>query len=706
MKIYKISELEELYQEAHNADIQLRSEQRTNLQLVSGDHYSKTGSRSWNRLRDSKNLSAEIKVRLTENHIGKITRIYRNSILSQSPGVKIFPKNETELQDQKAAEMHDAVWKDIKARHGIENKTRLWAKDFVELGEVFCKVFWDPNSGMQIGWEPKVDEEGKPVTDPITGSFQQGETPVMSGDLAYEVIHGFDVFRDSTAKSFEDARFIGFDKMVPVKDLKERYKGDAEKLKYIQESSKDTFRVMDTNSFTYSSTKGLCLTKEYYFRPCSDYVNGYYYITTEQGILEGGELPFGIYPILYETFDETTTAPRGFSVIRTLRPIQVEINRMVSKIAEHHMTVGDTKVFITSGAKPGSGVNKPGIRYETVGPGGQPIVVPGAAGDQFLPHLDKKIATLYSLADLNMDDDVVPPQVEPYTLLFRSIKNKKKFSLYSDKFTGFLVRVCEVSLRLMKKYAPDNLVVQAIGRNERVNIPEFKNSDDLSWQIKVEESTDDLESVFGRQLSINTLIQYVGQKLPADQLGKFIRLSPYLNKEKMFEDTTMEYDNSVNDILALDRGEYPPTFENCDHKYQLERITNRTKQGDFRFKDQNIRQMYAMKIHEHETFLAKQAQAVKDAEAGFIPSGGYSVATDFYVASDPGDPAKTKRLRVPSEALSWLVKMLDQQGSTTEAIKQMPTGNLTAINQMMGNGGQMPGQGRPELMQPNVNGMG
>lgn len=697
-KTLKSSELNELRQEALSIDQDLRAEQRTNLLIVAGDHYNKTGSRAFNRLRDAKNLSSEVKIRLTENHIGKITTIYRNAILQQSPGVRILPKNETELHDQKVAEMHAAVWEDLKYRHNIKNKIRLWCKDYVELGEVFCKLFWDENAGTQVGWEQAVDEAGAPVTDAEGNPVSSG-VPKMSGDMVYELMHGFDVWRDPTAKSFDESAYIGYDKMVPTKELKKKYEGDEEKLKYIQESSKDTFRVFDTNSLQMAKSKGMTLVSEVYFKKCADYPNGYYQHFTENGIIEEGELPFGIYPIIVETFEETTTAPRGYSKLRQLRPTQVEINRMVSKIAEHHMTVGDTKVFLVSGSSPGSGTTKPGVRYEKI-TGGPPVVVPGQAGDQFIAHLDKKIETLYSLADLQVDEDQVPPQVEPYTLLFRAIKQKKKFSLYSDKFTGFLVNICLTSLTLMKKYASDDLLVTAIGKKEQINIPEFKNSDDLSWEIKAEESTDDLESVFGKQMTINTIIQYTSKQLGKDDIGKLIRLSPYLNKEKMFEDMTMEYDNSVNDILALDRGEYPPAVQDEDHKYQLARLANRVKQADFKFKPDNVKQLYAMKMQEHREAVAKEMQEIQAAQAGFIPSGGYSVATDFYVADPtPENPTKTKRLRLPSEAIDWVVKKLDQQGTSMEAIMQMPQGEAAAIAQQMGGAPQEQVPTQPEVMQ-------
>lgn len=689
MKLMTIDELNEMYKEDEQIDKDLQSEQRTNIQLVAGDHYNRSGSRYWNNLRDTRQISPEQRLRLTKNHIAKITKLYRNGITSYAPDVTIIPKNEKELRDQKAAEMHKAVLDDIKARHRIDRKIRTWAKDYVEIGELICKVFWNPDAGYQIGWRPELGPEGEPVIDPMTGQMSQSEDPVMSGDLEFETIHGFDFRRDATAKSMDEARRVGFSKMAAVKDLQAKYKDDPEKSKFIEESSTDTFRVFEGGNNAYKRTKGLCLVKELYFRPCADYRNGYFYIFTEKGVLESGELPFGIFPIIYEGFDEVTTSARHHSIIRQLRPYQIEINRAASKMAEHQVTIGDTKVFLMNGRAPSSGTTKPGIRYETIN-GGQPIVVPGQTGDQYLPYIESQIAEMYKIADISEDMIEINTQIDPMAMLYRSLKQKKKFSIYAEKFEGFLVEVFQVALELMKKYAPDDMIIRMLGAVEQVNMPEFKRAGDLHWQIKVIPEGDDIETKMGKQISFNNIIQYIGPNLGKDDIGKMLRLSPYLNKEKMFEDMTLEYDNAVNDILALDRGEYPPPVQYEDHKYQVKRLTSRCKQPDFRYKSPQVQQAYQQKIQEHEQAIAQEQQAIKEAEAGFIPSGGYLVVCDLYVP-DPNNPKSTKRVRIPSESLQWLLKRLDQQGSGQEGLAQMPTQMLAELAGMVNQPAASPG---------------
>ncbi len=92
-----ISELNSLYVQGETVDNELAAEQRSNLLLVAGHHYSKRRtSRFWNQLRESENITRTQKIRLTKNHIQKITKTIINGILSYGPDVSIGPHNNSE----------------------------------------------------------------------------------------------------------------------------------------------------------------------------------------------------------------------------------------------------------------------------------------------------------------------------------------------------------------------------------------------------------------------------------------------------------------------------------------------------------------------------------------------------------------------------------------------------------------------------------
>lgn len=685
------SDLVSLYTEAESTHQSLFAEQRSNLLLVAGSHWNKKDSRFWRRLRQVENLSRTQKLRLTKNHVQKITKTYVNNILAFAPGVTIGPKNESELSDQKAAEIHNSVWKDLKQRHKFKKKRRQWAQDFIEIGECIAKVFYDPNLGALLGYEPVVDEAGLPVIRAEDGEPEY--SVIFSGDLVYERIHGFNLLTDPEARSWEEARWTCYRKMVPVKDLEAQYEDDEEKLAIVTAGSEETYKIFDSGTGGYGHSKDLVMVMEFYFRPCAEYPEGHYYVCTKGGILEEGDLPLGIFPIIYAGFDEASTSARSYSIIKQLRPYQGEINRAASKIAEHQITLGDDKVLLMNGSTMAPGGTAHGVKAIAV-TGSEPKIFGGRTGEHMAGYMQQQISEMYMISNVQEDsEEKESANLQPYTMLFRTAAQKKRFVLYTEKFQEFEEELCDISLRYAKAFYPDEMLVPIVGKKEFVNIAEFRDTDDLSYQITIEPQSDDLESRMGKQLGLNHLIQYAGQNMATKDLGRVIRSMEYLNKEQLFDDETIDYDNASSDILRLDRGMWVPPGPEENHPYVIRRLTHRTKQKDFDTLPEQTRAMYQQKLEMHRQIQAKmvaEAQAVKD---GFIPTGGFLVNCDFYVA-DPKDPTKQKHLRLPAEAVAWLVEKLQTQGTTQEMLDEMDLRTQARVAQMVnGQRQQLPAPG-------------
>lgn len=686
-KKHELADLQRLYTEAESVDHDLFAEQRSNVLLIVGDHYARRGSRFWNRIRDTKELSNEQKLRLTKNHIQKIYKIYVNNILMYAPGVKVVPKNEKELSDQKIAELHQSVWEDLKARKDLKDKIRQWAEDFVGIGECFVKVFFDDSAGKLKGMLQATDELGQPLFDEM-GQPVPSEEAVFVGDIVYERIFGANLLRDPGAKSMAEAQWVIHRKMVPVAKLKAMFPGDEEKQRKILESSDDTFKVFDGGKGAYTESKDQTLLMEHYFRPCPQYPRGYYYISTKEVILFEGELPAGEFPIVGVGWDEVPTSPRGRSIIKQLRPYQAEVNRCASKIAETQVTLGDDKLLIQSGTKLAPGGTLPGIRGIQF-TGMTPTVMAGRSGNQYLEFMNSQIKEMYEAANLDYEVQEKQAQVDVYTQLYQQIRHKKRFMIYGQKFENFLTQVCLLSLKLAKHHYTEDHMVFIVGKAEQVNIPEFKKTEDLGFQIKLEPMTDDVESMMGKQLTLNHILQYVGPQLKPDDIGKIMRAMPFANAEEAFSDLTIDYDNSVSDILAMDRGEYRPAMPTDNHKYIMQRLVHRMKQRDFDYLPPQIKEAYQAKYQEHEQFEAQQLEQIRLAQAGFIPTEGYLVTVDFYV-SDPSNPEKTKRARIPYESVKWLLERLDEQGKTQEELNTMEQGSLASLSNRLSSMSQQP----------------
>jgi hypothetical protein len=657
-----ITDLNKWYQEAESVDKTLFSEMRSNVLLVSGDHYAKKSSRFWGRVRTNEKVSNDQKLRLTKNHLGRIAKRYVSSIISESPDVQATPYTEGDLADQKKAELHNSVLQDIKIKCNTDARIQEWGSDYVNLGECAVKVFHDPTAGDFMG----KDEE---------------EQPIFRGNLVFERIFGFNLLRSASAKNLDEADLC-IRKMVEIDHLKAMIDpADEDKLKMIQEASQDTFTVFEGSTGNFYNVKGKCLVREYYFRPCAEYPVGYFYYTTEYGILFEGEIPFGIWPIHFCTFDEIPTTPRGRSIIKQLRPYQAEVNRCASAIATHQITLGDDKLLVQSGTKLGAGGQLPGVRGVTFS-GMAPTVLPGRSGAQYLDYMNAQITEMYQVADLEEIESDKTPQVDPWSYLFRKVSQKKKFNLYTKKFERFLQAVFTTALELKKKYVQDDELIQIVGKKEQVNIPEFRSADRLCYEVKVEPRVDDLETQMGKQMTLNHILQYVGNSLDKDSIGQVMRAMPFGNSDLAYEDLTIDYDNACNDILSLNRGQYPQANPYDNHKYMIRKLTHRMKQSDFQFLAPQIQNLFKQKLMEHEQIEVMQQKAIQAAQNEMIPTSGFLVAADFYVP-DPADPAKTRRARIPYDALAWLIKRIEEQGVDLEGLEKVQQGAVSDMARQM-----------------------
>lgn len=675
----ELGKLNELYKQA---DDHLRGDfakMRSSLLLIAGEHYNKRSTKNWDRIRSTKQLSNEAKLRLTKNHIGKITRRYSNIIMATAPGVVVSPANEKELRDQKAAELNQSVWAAIKQANDWVNMNMGWCDDFVGIGEVWTKCYYDPSAGSVIGYEQAVNEFGAPIVDEMGQPVSDESKPVYEGMIKYEEIYAFNVLTDPAAKNVKKSSWYCIRKMVNIDDLKQEFPDKAEK---IQQSEDETFMVFDLSSGYRESNKKECMVKEWHFRPCAKYPKGYWVMQISSVKLAEGEYPEDeegpIFPIICQPFDTIQTKCRGYAVTEPLRPYQAEINRSASKIAEHQITLGDDKLILQNGAKVSAGTQLPGIRSVTVS-GAAPTILAGRSGSQYVEYMLSQIDEMYKIADLE-EDDKMDGQLDPHTLLYRAASQKKKFKRYIQRFESFLKEVCEVGLRMAKVLMPDQAVIAAVGSSEAVNIAEFKRASRQGTMITVEPQSDDVETKLGRQLTFHHILQYVGNQLDPGVIGKMIRDMPYANNKDAFSDLTIDDENATNDILALDRGEMPEVNQHENHEYIISRVTSRMKQADYKRLDPQIQQMYEAFLEEHMRILREQKMAVQREQQGLIPASGTLIGVDFYLP-DPQNPDRTRRARIPYDAVEWLVTKLDEQAGILKMAESVPMSAIAATQQ-------------------------
>ena len=711
MKIKSVEDLNQLYEDATKIDEKTYAEMRSNLLLVAGEHYSKKSlNTAKNNIRSTSKNAETLKLRITKNYTHRVSRTYKNAILGKAPGVTVVPANETQMQDQKDAEQNKKLIDYMDRALKMKEHIRDWCGEFVDIGEVATKVYWDPHKGKLRGYEQMISEDGvpmfegpdgNPVPHPVMVNTQTGEQiqleamadkslPVYSGQLVYEDLFGFNLFRCPGAKKMEESPYIGIRKMAMVDELKDIYKDDPTKSKWIEKSTDTDYVIFDADKAAYEKREKWLLVKEVYYRPCRKYPEGYFYVWVQGGILEEGTLPYGIFPVRWKPFDRSASAARGRSIIKVIRPNQAEINRASSQRATHGITVSDDKILYQAGTKLAPGGLLPGVRGVTY-QGAPPTILPGRTGDQFTGYINEEKADLFQQAMLNEESQEVTHNLDPYALLFRSMSQQSKFKEYIERFEEFLIDVYEVSLELMRLYLDDQELAEILGPREAGNLAEFRKQTHQTFRISVEAQSDTIDTKLGKQITFQHLLQYIGKNLQGDQIGMIVRNMPFVNNEEMTKDLTLDYDNVKNDMLAIERGEVPQISPYDNSEYYVKKLTNRMKQHDFRFLDPQVQQIYQQFMQQHQQKLQQEMEFKRQAESGFIPTGGAMITVNMRMPKPDG--SGTEQVRLPYDAVMSLIKDLEAQGDSLEKLNTMNQGMLM---QMAGGNPAflMPGQQR------------
>ncbi|HYX39923.1 MAG TPA: hypothetical protein VE954_43055, partial [Oligoflexus sp.] len=446
--------------------------------------------------------------------------------------------------------------------------------------------------------------------------------------------------------------------------------------------------------------------REFYFKSCETYAEGYFFFTVgdhKHGILEQGELPDG-FPIFSAVYDESPENPRGYSPIKNLRSFQSEINRCAAAAITESIILGHSTILYPAGEKPqttGIGNGIKGISYHSVNP---PTVIPGRTGDQFVTYMEKIIDEMYRVAMVPQHDEdkAQSGANDAQAMLGRAMKDKMRFSLYAEKIESMICKIIGYSLKLARRYLPDDEIIPIVGKTEAVNLAEFRNTQPSQFQIKILPRSDDFTSVYGKSLQIIQALQYVGNQLPPDAIAAMIDELPFLNKSNLMRDMRIMKDQADAAIMQLDRGVIPFQFPNSDHAYMMQRLGLRMNENDFQMLSQETQLAYQDRYDWHSDMEAQRQQEAQAATAGYLPTGGGLVSVDYYVSGENGSQ---KRARLPYESVDWLVKKLAQQGSDVSKITNMPQADQAAIGRSNMESGMGQYQLQPSAPTPGPGGM-
>ena len=135
MSEFTLSKLNKMYEDSKSADSKIFAEQRTNLKLRNGEHYNKQHISNVDNGRSRGFVDNVQKIRLTKNHIHRITNEYINYILENEPVIKASPLNENDEHDIKVAEQYNGVFDWVRRTNNWDAKQEGHVQDMMVMGE-------------------------------------------------------------------------------------------------------------------------------------------------------------------------------------------------------------------------------------------------------------------------------------------------------------------------------------------------------------------------------------------------------------------------------------------------------------------------------------------------------------------------------------------------------------------------------------------
>lgn len=704
------AELGEMARKSEDLDRAIFAEMRNNAQLVDGNHYDR--NRNFydygRRPGDAYRYESGKRLRIVKNYIGTIHDEKHNALITDCPEPVILPVSEDEIQDRKCAEIARSVWDDIKRKNNWDCLKDLLASHFLTFGECACYIRFNELQGKFLGYEAAQNETGEyeqmsdpygePVMDEMGNeAYEEDENKAMfEGGIEIEYIVPFNILRAPGILDLSKSPYYGIKDPITLEELKKRFDLERQEIDQISQNMGGTnVYLYDSNTNAVEEKENMAILNTWLFKPTRECPYGYFYVECGQKILQQGDIPYGVFPLIIATQAESSASPRGKSFIRQIRPEQINLNRLASKRAEHSTTIGDDKLVITDGGEVDKEFNYPGIRTLSLS-GGDIKHLPGRDGSQFNESIQMDKKDMYeksrTIGDYDMKDDhgAGKSSSNLYSLLFRSLSQKRKNSNLIKRFERFLTEVCTVSVRTAQVFYDEYNLIKTAGKQEFVNIAEFRNLEEQSYDIKVEAVTEDLNSVFGRQLTLQHLLQYAGKNLEPGQIAKIYRDMPFAGKEDIFKDLLIDVKNGDNMILALDRGDQfqPDPLDNPE--YMSKRIIERMRESDFKHLQPQLQQQYNMTLESYKMLHQQKLEMMKQVNAGMIPATGPLVRAEVWVETigARGQP-KTAKMEIPSHALEWLYQRLQEQQAITPGLQTLTDVEVKKLNQ---EGAQQKGQ--------------
>lgn len=337
--------------------------QRVNDQLYKGRHY--FSQEEFSNLPYNKNRKySKNNAKLVCNHMWNVTENHVSDMSGYEPNLTVTPNNNEEA-DKNAARMNKECLDYYFYEHNLKVAWQVFHRRKKVHGEAFYFVLWNKDAGemhpkyrelrrirSEMGQDPDMTV---PLMDPETGLQIFGEdgnplfiTPTMkTGDISLEQDYSSRVYYPHPPSGlWSDVPYLIRLVWMDIDDVRAAWPHASEDIK----PDGILNRYVQLNKKTLHQQ--ICV-RYMYHKPTRNLPRGYYCISTEHAMLEGGDYPFNHnhLPCIRGTDIDVPGELTGMSFYQNLVTLQYAINNSTSMILQNQALFAYPKYVSPRGAK-------------------------------------------------------------------------------------------------------------------------------------------------------------------------------------------------------------------------------------------------------------------------------------------------------------------------------------------------------------------
>ena len=546
----------------------------------------------------------------TANRIQKIVRTELAKITKNKPIMTCIPASNEE-DDIRAADVGEKVVQYLEYTHqlhqNVDKKVLMWGLT-TEAG--YVHPYWNVGAGEII-------------TDAETGE------QVKTGVEAIDVLSPFEVILDPDAKSWEELSWFIKPKVRKTKYVKDVYGVDVLPDSSVEENG--VARQVESlyenyGQKTRKKSKDLVTIYECWEKPSKDHPKGRRWALAGDALLyHVQDIGFGeeddserILPLFPFVHIEVPGRIQGQSIVESLIPLQREYNKTRSQIIDNAELMANPIWMVQDGAvddendiPTGSG----GVFMYNSGFDRPQRDQPPSLGADVHKNLASLQDEFYFISGQQEVSHGAAPtgvtsgvaigylQEQDNTVIAPTISN---FIQCKQDYVGYILKMIKYKYDFARS-------LKIVGKNNEVNLIEFKGSDLKSTDVIIQEGTMYAESKPARQNWIMNLIQ-AGVLNPEADRDLIIRMLEIGLVDELYDETQIDIDQARKEQLLWEKGSFADVIvrDFFNHQVHLEEHDKFRKNEIYEGFDADTQMLVDSHILEHQEFVMMEQQRMME----------------------------------------------------------------------------------------------